>query len=67
VGYFIADNVDNNNTYINDLFIEFGFNPLYYCLYYIGYIINLIIYILLFNINSSTLNKEKENKNKVIY
>ena len=66
VGYFIADNADNNNTYINDLFIEFGFNPLYYCLYYIGYIINLVTYILLFGVNLSALDKEEEDPDTVL-
>jgi hypothetical protein len=31
-----------------------------------GYIINLVAYMLLFSANSSTLDKEEENKNKVI-
>ena len=66
MGYFVVDNMDNNNTCINDLSIEFGFNPLYYRLYYIGYIINLVTYILLFSANSSTLDKEEENKDKVV-
>ena len=58
--------MDNNNTYINNLFIKFRFNPLYYYLYYIGYIINLIAYILLFSADLSTLDKEEENLNKVL-
>jgi len=66
VGYFIADNIDNNNTYINDLSIEFRFNLLYCRLYYIGYIINLVAYTLLFSINLSALNKEEENPDKVL-
>ena len=58
--------MDNNNTYINDLSIEFGFNPLYRRLRYIGYIINLVAYILLFGVNLSALDKEEENKDKVV-
>ena len=58
--------MDNNNTYINNLSIEFRFNPLYYYLYYIGYIINLVAYILLFSADLSTLDKEEENLNKVL-
>ena len=66
MGYFIADNADNNNTYINDLSIEFGFNLLYYYLYYIGYIINLVAYILLFSVNLSALDKEEEDLDIVL-
>jgi hypothetical protein len=60
------DNTDNNNIYINNLFIEFRFNPLHYYIYCMGYIINLITYILLFSADLSTLDKEEENKDKVI-
>ena len=65
MGYFIANNADNNNTRINDLSIEFRFNPLYYRLCYIGYVINLVAYILLFGVDLSALDKEEENKNTV--
>jgi len=65
MGYFIVDNADNNNTYINDLSTEFRFNLLYYCLYCIGHIINLVTYILLFSINLSALDKEKEDLDAV--
>ena len=61
------DNIDNNNTYINNLFIKFRFDLLYYYIYYMGYIINLITYILLFGVDLSTLNKKEENKDKVIH
>jgi hypothetical protein len=57
--------MDNNNTYINDLSIEFRFDPLYCCLCCIGYIINLIAYTLLFDADLSTLDKEEENLDKV--
>ena len=60
MGYFIANNADNNNTRINDLSIEFRFNPLYRRLYYIGHIINLVAYILLFSVNLSALDKEED-------
>ena len=66
MGYFIANNADNNNTRINDLSIEFRFNPLYYYLCYIGYIINLVAYILRFSVNLSALDKEEENLDKVL-
>ena len=62
----MADNMDNNNIYINNLSKEFRFNLLYYYLYYIGHIINLVTYILLFGADLSTLNKEKENLDKVL-
>ena len=66
MGYFIADNIDNNNIYINNLSTKFGFNLLYYYLYYMGHIINLITYILLFSTNLSTLNKEEEDLDTVL-
>ena len=66
MGYFIANNADNNNTRINDLSIEFRFNPLYYYLYYIGHIINLVAYILLFSVNLSALDKEEEDLDIVL-
>ena len=65
VGYFIADNADNNNTYINNLSVKFRFNPLYHRLYYIGYVINLVTYMLLFGANSNILNKKEENPDTV--
>ena len=66
MGYFVIDNADNNNTCINDLFIEFGFNPLYRRLHYIGYIINLVAYMLLFSADLSALNKKEENLDEVL-
>ena len=66
MGYFIADNADNNNTYINELSIEFKFNPLYRRLRYIGYIINLVTYMLLFSVDSRALDKEEENEDKIL-
>ena len=66
MGYFIADNADNNNTCINDLSKEFRFNPLYRRLYYIGHIINLVAYTLLFGADLSALDKEEENLDKVL-
>jgi len=67
MSYFVVDNADNNNTYINDLSIKFGFNLLYYRLCYIGYIINLVAYILLFGVDLNTLNKKEENPDEVLY
>ena len=58
--------MDNNNTYINDLSIEFGFNPLYRRLYYMGYVINLVARMLLFGVDLSALDKEEENKDEVV-
>ena len=58
--------MDNNNIYINDLSIGFGFNPLYRRIRYIGYIINLVIHILLFGANLSALDKEEEDKDEVV-
>ena len=66
MGYFIADNTDNNNTYINDLSTEFGFNLLYRRLYYIGHVINLVAYTLLFGVDLSALDKKEENLDKVL-
>ena len=66
MGYFIADNVDNNDTYINDLSIEFGFNPLYYCLCCMGHIINLVARMLLFGANLSALDEEEEDPDAVL-
>ena len=66
MGYFIADNINNNNTYINKLSIKFRFNPLYYHLYYMGHIINLVTHMLLFGVDLRALDKEEENKNKVL-
>ena len=66
MGYFITDNTDNNDTCINNLFTEFGFNPLYCRLYYIGHIINLVAYTLLFGADLSTLDKEEENLDEVL-
>jgi len=66
VGYFIADNADNNNTYIDDLSIEFGFNPLYCCLCYMGHVINLVARMLLFSVDLNALDKEEENEDKVV-
>ena len=66
MGYFIADNANNNNTCINELSIEFGFNLLYHRLRYIGYVINLVARILLFGADSSALDKEEENEDKVL-
>ena len=62
----MADNADNNNTYINDLSIELGFNPLYYRLYYIGHVINLVARMLLFGVDLSALDKEEESEDKVV-
>ena len=59
--------MDNNNTYINDLSIEFGFDLLYYYICCMGYIINLITCMLLFGADSSTLDKKEENKDEVIH
>ena len=58
--------MDNNNTYINNLSIEFGFNLLYYYHSYIDYIINLVTYTLLFSVDLSALDKEEENLDKVL-
>jgi len=66
VGYFIADNANNNNTCIKELSIEFGFNPLHCRLRYIGYIINLVARMLLFGADSSALDKKEEDKDKVL-
>jgi len=59
--------MDNNNTYINNLSIEFRFNPLHRHLYYIGHIINLVAYTLLFSVDLSALDKEEKNPDKVLY
>jgi len=67
VGYFIVDNADNNNTYINNLSVEFRFNPLYCYLCYIGHIINLVTYILLFSANLNALDKEEEDLDIVLH
>jgi hypothetical protein len=67
VGYFIADNADNNDTCINDLSVEFGFNPLYRRLRYMGHVINLVAHMLLFGVDSSALDKEEEeNEDEVV-
>jgi hypothetical protein len=66
VGYFIADNADNNNTCINELLIEYKFNPLYRRLYCIGHVINLVACMLLFGVDLSALDKEEENEDKVL-
>jgi len=66
VGYFIADNANNNDICIKELSIEFGFNPLYRCLRYMGHIINLVARMLLFGADSSALDKEEEDKDKVL-
>jgi len=66
VGYFIADNIDNNNTCINELSIEYNFNPLYYRLYCMGYIINLVACMLFFGGYLSALDKEEENKDEIL-
>ena len=58
--------MDNNNTYINNLFIEFGFDPLYYHICCIGYIINLVACMLLFSTDLSALDKEEESEDKVV-
>ena len=58
--------MDNNDTYINDLSIEFGFNPLYRRFRYIGHVINLVARMLLFGVDLSALDKEEENKDKVV-
>ena len=60
------DNTDNNNIYINNLSIEFRFNPLHRRICCMGYIINLITYMLLFGADLSALDKKKENKNKIV-
>jgi len=52
--------------HIKELSIEFGFNPLYYRLYYIGHIINLVACMLLFGADLSALDKKKEDKDKVL-
>ena len=61
------DNANNNNTCINKLSIKFGFDPLHRRLYYIGYIINLVTHILLFGVDLRALDKEEENKDKVLW
>ena len=66
MGYFIADNANNNNTCIKELSIEFGFDLLYYCLRYMGRIINLVAYMLLFGADLSALDKKEEDKNEVL-
>ena len=66
MGYFIADNADNNNTCINDLSEEFGFDPLYRRLYCMGYIINLVARTLLFGADLSALDEEEENLDEVL-
>ena len=66
MGYFIANNADNNDTCIDDLSKEFGFDPLYRRLRYMGHIINLVARTLLFGADLSALNKEEENPDKVL-
>jgi len=66
VGYFIVDNINNNNTCIKELSIEFRFNLLHCRLYYMGYIINLVARMLLFGADSSALDKEEEDKDEVL-
>ena len=66
MGYFVADNVDNNDTCIDDLSIEFGFDPLHCRLHCMGYVINLVAYTLLFGVDLSALDKEEENLNEVL-
>ena len=58
--------MDNNNTCINNLSIEFGFDPLYYRICCIGYIINLVARMLLFGVDLSALDKKEENKDEVV-
>ena len=67
MGYFIADNVNNNNICINELSIKFRFDPLYRHLRCIGYIINLVTCMLLFSVDLKALDKKEENEDEVLW
>ena len=66
MGYFIADNADNNDTCIDDLSAEFGFDPLHRRLRCMGHVINLVVRMLLFGANSSALDEEEEDPDAVL-
>lgn len=51
IGYFITDNVFNNNTAINQLAGKFGFNAKQRRLRYIRHIINLVVRQILFGVD----------------
>ena len=51
IGYFMLDNITNNNTAIIAIIKEFDFNLIKRRLYYLGYIINLIARYLLYGYN----------------
>ena len=51
LGYFMLNNILNNNTAIKAITEAFRFNPIKYSFCCLSYIINLIIYYLLFRFN----------------
>ena len=58
--------MDNNDTCINELSIEYKFDLLYCRLCYMGYIINLVTYMLLFGADLSALDEEEENEDEIL-
>ena len=58
IGYFIIDNVTNNDTYIEALRIEFGFNLLHRHLRYSSYKINLITRVMLQGVDEEAFENE---------
>ena len=66
LGYFIANNANNNDTCIDELSVAFGFNPLHHCLRCVGHIINLVARMPLFGANPNALDGEEEDPDAVL-
>lgn len=54
IGYFMADNADNNDTCIRDLSIDLKFNKYHRRLRCMGHIIKLVARMVLFRVDADT-------------
>jgi len=58
IGYFVTDNADNNDTCLEELGIEFGFNKKHRRLRCCGHIINLVARSILFGTDADAFEEE---------
>ena len=58
IGYFMADNADNNDTCIRDLSISLEFQEYHRRLRCMGHIINLVACMVLFGVNPDAFEEE---------
>jgi hypothetical protein len=60
LGYFVADNADNNDTCLEELAVEYGFNKEHRRLRCMGHVINLVARMLLFGVDPDGFEEENQ-------